>query len=484
MSTTPVTSYTSLALPGISGYDFSSIIQAMVNNYSLPLNQMNSKKSALETKQNAWRDINTRMSALETTLNKLRDSSTWNAAKATSSKTDLLTATGTSGALAGTYNIKIQQTALAQTVASDVWAVDGPNASLNMGGGTFEIKVGEETKTVSVRSNAGLEDIARAINDAKAGVNASVVKVGDGYRLALTSTETGVEKQASFKDVSSNVLEVLGVLDDLGDAKNVMQEARDAMITINGIEGITSSSNTFTDAIKGVTLELTGDVSDTVVTVKVEADTSKAEEAIQAFVDQYNSVIAFLNDKTKFEYDAGAGKVKAKGDLFGDPMVNAVRERLRGILSSDLGVGSGNAFTILAEVGISTSSMNFGKDGMLEFDKTKFRAAMEKDSQSVINLLGGGTGDMAAKGLGNVMKDYVRDQIMTDGRIASTLKSYTNQLKDVNDRITAFTKRIETYTERTKLQFARLETLLAKLEEQNQSFQMQLSQLTALQGMK
>ena len=41
--------YARLALPGLSGYDFSGIVDAMVQNYSLPLNRMQEKQSTLET---------------------------------------------------------------------------------------------------------------------------------------------------------------------------------------------------------------------------------------------------------------------------------------------------------------------------------------------------------------------------------------------------------------------------------------------------
>jgi len=589
MSTNPVTQYTSMALPGISGYDFSSIIKAMVDNYSLPLNQMNTAKSALETKKNAWRDINTRMSSLESTLSKLRDSATWNATKATSSKPDVLSVFSAAGAASGIYNIKIQQTATAQTVQSDIQT--SATESLKLAPDTVTINVGSganaKSTSVFIGADASLNDIAAAINGTGSGVSASVVKVKngdkDGYRLTLTSTETGAENTASFSgsifqsigvltptitvkddvDAQGNILEkgsdrilsdlsgsfqigvdinnlatitinkdkslnqiaaeinaqtggavqatvwaegdgsytmtlapsaggsaliakdlddghVLGQLGFTNAIKegNLVQSAQDAMITVNGVDSIVSSSNTFKDAIKGVTLTIMDTAADTTVTVKVSADQSQAEAAIQSFVDQYNSMVAFLNEKTKLEFESGSNTISAKGDLFGDPMVNAIRDRLRGMLSGDLGVGSDTAFTRLSQIGLTTSSENFGKSGTLVFDKTKFNEAMSKDAQSVINLLGGGSGGLASAGLANVMGSYVHDQATTGGRLSKTIASYDTRLGDLNTRITDFNRRIEIYTERTKLQFTRLETLLSKMEEQNQSFLLQLSQLS------
>jgi flagellar hook-associated protein 2 len=98
-------SISNISLPGISGYDFSSIVSAMVNNYSLPLTQMQKTQTSLETKKNAWRDINTRLSALENTLDKLRQTSTWSATSATTSNSEILGVKSSSGTVKGNYNM-------------------------------------------------------------------------------------------------------------------------------------------------------------------------------------------------------------------------------------------------------------------------------------------------------------------------------------------------------------------------------------------
>ncbi|MCL1852472.1 MAG: flagellar filament capping protein FliD [Peptococcaceae bacterium] len=473
---TPI-NYTQMSLAGISGYDFSGITQAMVNNYSLPLNQLNDSQKALETKKNAWRDINTRMASLEKILDKLRDPATWKATKATSSNPNAVAATSTSGAMNGTYNIVVTQTALAQTVTGDAQSVAAANTGLGMGAGTISVQVGETVKDISISANASLQDIAQAINDAKAGVDATVVKTGDGFRLALISKETGVEKAAQFSDTSGNILESIGVLDSVGGAKNVTQTARDAVISVNGLNDITSSNNVFNDVIKGVTLELTGATAGSTVTVKIEADASAAEETIKSFVDQYNSLNAFLNEKTQYNPDT-----KIKGELFADPMVNSLRSQLRSMLSGDFGMDGEGGFSHLSQVGLSTSSVNFGKEGMLEFNAEKFNKAMAEDPEGVMNFLGGGSGDMAAKGLASTYKAFVHDYIMADGRLSKTIKSYDNQLADVKRRIEDFNQRIEEYTKNIKLKFARLEAMLANLDGQRESIAAQMSQLSALKS--
>ncbi len=123
-----------IALPGLSGYDFSGIVDMMVNNYSLPLNQMEQKKGILETKKNAWRDINTRLSALENTLDKLRQSTTWSTTSSSSSNSEILSVTSAPGTVKGNYNIKVTQVALAQTAISDIVNVEKSSDSTGFDG--------------------------------------------------------------------------------------------------------------------------------------------------------------------------------------------------------------------------------------------------------------------------------------------------------------------------------------------------------------
>ncbi len=93
--------------------------------------------------------------------------------------------------------------------------------------------------------------------------------------------------------------------------------------------------------------------------VKVSADYSEAQKAVQAFVDQYNSVMAFIQDKLKYDKDT-----KAKGDLFADPTLQGIQSRLRNMVAGSMNNPTG-PFKILAEIGITTSSDNFGKSASL-----------------------------------------------------------------------------------------------------------------------
>ena len=474
-------SISNLALPGLSGYDFSSVIDMMVRNYSLPLNRMTDKKSVLETQKDAWRDVNTRLSSLENALDKLRTTTTWTGTSASSSNSEILSASGSAGAVKGTYNIKVLQTAAAQTVASDVQNLADMSASTALAAGSFEIVVGDKSATINVAAGASLKTIADSINNAAIGVDASVIKVEGGYRLALASSETGTEKAAQFTDVQGAVLKSLGVTHS--GTLNISQEARNASLEINGISNISSQSNKVTTAIPGVTLNLNQENPGTTVIFKINADYSTAQAAVKSFVDQYNSTMSFIENKLIFN-----NETKVKGDLLGDPVLQSIQSRLRNMVSANMNNLSG-AYKILADVGLSTSADNFGKSASLTFDTSKFNKALEENFASVANMFGADVGGVTlnressssqpAQGLANIMKEYLRPMVMFQGTLDKTVNSYNRQIDQVKDEMEAFNKRLIDYAEKTRLKFSRLETQLSALSSESQWLEGQLNAMNA-----
>lgn len=460
----------SLALSGISGYDFSGITEMLIANYSRPLDTMQEKISTLGAKKKAWQDLNTRLSALEGTLADLKKTSTWTGTSATSNNTNILTATGSSSALQGTYNITVNNLAVARTVASSVHNVASADASVTtLTGGTFQMQVGTKTVDIAVEDGASLKDIADSINNSKVGANASVVKVDGGYQLAIVSGKTGVENQFTFPG-GTTILEQLGVIDSVTGTLNVVQEAEDAQLTINGIS-VSSASNTVTTAIDGLTLTLNEESPTTPVRVTVAADYTKTQETVQKFVDQYNSLMTLIEKDLAYNQDTGS-----KGALYADPAVQAIQSRLRQMVSSSMGFETGT-FKLLSDVGISTSKDNFGKSAVLTFNTTEFMEAIEKDADSVANLFGAPAGGVTpikestetekAQGLANLLGEYLDPYLEYGGVLDETEESYTRQITDMEDRMEDFQRKIDAYAERTTLKFAALESQLSALSSQN-----------------
>jgi flagellar capping protein FliD len=159
------------------------------------------------------------------------------------------------------------------------------------------------------------------------------------------------------------------------------KNAQDAVVTIDGTT-ITKAANKITDAIQGVTLNLTQVDATNAVTVSVSSDSSAASEKIKNFVSAYNDVNKFLNDQFTFD-----PKTKKSGVLLADASVRAVQSLLKRIVTGSIpGLTSGKSN--LSQIGITSDS----KTGVLSVDDSKLSAAISSDPSGVQRLfLGIGT---------------------------------------------------------------------------------------------
>jgi flagellar hook-associated protein 2 len=159
------------------------------------------------------------------------------------------------------------------------------------------------------------------------------------------------------------------------------QSAQDAIVKIDNTT-VTKSSNTITDAIQGVTLNLTQVDTSNSVTLSVSSDSAGLSEKIKNFVSAYNDVNKFLTDQFTFD-----PKVKKAGALLADSSVRAVQKLLKDVVSGSIpGLASGKAN--LSQVGITSDS----KTGTLKVDDSKLSAAITSDPDGVRRLfLGIGT---------------------------------------------------------------------------------------------
>ena len=468
------------ALSGLSGYDFSGIVDSLVSVYKIPESAMVASQAKVQTTSDAWKDVNTRMAALEATLTGLSDSSTWTSTKASTSNSSIVSATTGISAVKGSYDIHVDNIAKTQTVASASQGVASGTTATAVTAGIFNITIGLVDTPISVKANSSLQDIADSINNSKIGVSASVIKVNDGYKIAINSTKTGLANAASYADtLGGTSLSDLGIV-NLG-TLNETQQAKDASLTINGVTGVSSASNTITSAILGVTLNISGAdaLPDTVTTINVTADTSVPQAKIQGFIDQYNSTMSFI--ETKMSYDSAT---KTAGDLFGDQTLQGMQEHLRNMVSGSF--GTNGKYSILSSIGITTSSANFGKDASLTLDSAKFAAAMTDDPDSIANMFGAPAGGVtpskdavSGQGVANILENYLHPMLMFGGSFANRQSGYTTQIADYKTRITDFEAKATTYQATQKAKFAALETALSAITAQGTSLTSMLKSLDA-----
>lgn len=372
-----------------SGLDISGIITALVDAEKVPQEtQLNKREAELNAQISAFGTLKSQVSAIDAAVSKLSSASTFNSYTATSSDTSVFTATPTALAESGTYNITVTNQAQSHTLASTAYT------SVNdaVGTGTLTIKFGssvydadadmwtppfvedstlsEVTITVD-SSNNTVSSLRDYINAGDYGISASIVNDGTGYRLLLTS-ETGAKNSMEITVDDDDGLDAdlsgLSTFAFNNSATNATQTiaAADAQLVINGLS-VSSTTNTLTEAIPGVTLNLTGSDPGNAKTLTVTKDTGSVKADIQALVDAYND---FNESVQKLTAYVSPGS-EDNGVLLGDVTVRSIQSQIRATMLSQVS-GLTGSVTALADLGILSNQ----NTGQLEVDESKLNKAI------------------------------------------------------------------------------------------------------------
>ena len=383
-----------------SGLDVNSIVSQLMQVERQPLQAMQAKQSALQAKISAFGALKNTYAAIGDAAAKLAVSGAFKTVAATSSDTSAVGVTAGAGAgvtaAPGTYSIEVTALAQAQKLTSAAFAAPDGTA----GSGTLQIQMGafaagvftpnpdKAALTVTIGPGqstwAGVRD---AINATGAGVRASIIHDGNGYRLALASTDSGSANslRITVADDDANPLDNAGLsqlaYDPAGGAgtgKNLVQTsaARDATLTIDGIS-VVKPSNTVSDAISGVTLNLAKLTAGTPVTVSITPDASAAKSALDALVANFNSFQTSVKSLTGFN-----PQTKTGGLLPGDASARSLLEDLKTALTRAL-PGLAGQPSSLSQIGLT-----FQKNGMLALDAAVFNKAFANPAANLASLFG------------------------------------------------------------------------------------------------
>ena len=439
-----------------TGIDTESLIAKLLSVERQPVSLLETRKVKLQAQSTSFKDLNTKLLALKSRASVLLKPETLLPRSVTSSEDSVATATAAAGSTQGTFTLTT--TALARnSIASAATTVPGLTSAVTAGPGTFEFKLGATGAVVSLPLTASttLNDLVKAINDANAGVQATAVNVGTtaspAFKLTVSSTATG----AANDIVIVNDGTTLGVTNT--------QPATDAAFTIAGIGSFTRSTNTFSDAIDGISITLKAPSGTTDLVVAV--DKGGLQSRVQLLLDAYNDVIRTIDSQMSGGKDQNG--TLTPGAFTGD----AVPQQLRRTLSATIaGFGAGT-LKGLVEIGVKTE-----KDGTLTLDAAKFQSAMA-DPKAVSDLL---AGTSAKGGIADALDAVVATATKAiSGTIAARQDGITATIKSVQQQIDRSLKRLETSERLLRAKFSSLEVIMAKIQTSGDFLTQQLSALKA-----
>ncbi len=426
----------------VSGIDYDTIIQQLVNVKSLPVDQLISDKKTLEHAQSSYTTLAARITDLETAANDLRSSTGFDSFTASSSATAILDASATTTALAGSSVIVVNALAQSHKIAAD--GVAASTTVVASAAGSFNFTVGTGTmQSVAVDATTTITGLSDAINALNTGVSASVVNDGTSYRLVLTAKSTGIANQITINQNDTTLA-----------FNTTLQAAQDASITVDGL-AVTRSSNTISDVLTGVTLNLKSTGASAPVTVTTTRDVGEIEKKVVALVDRYNAVMSYIKSNNRYDIDTKTG-----GTLFGDPVARSIEDELSRIMTSAIS-GLPNTMNRLLHAGVTRDST-----GVMSLNSTTLKDALNANYDDVVNLFVEGT---STSGFGKLIYDLAKSMNdSVDGRVTKKQEGLGDHIASLVVNINQKEQELSDYEATLRVRFSLLESTLAGLKAQGQ----------------
>ena len=431
-----------------TGLDANSIVSKLMSLEQMPLTAMKAKNSTYSAKLSSYGQLKSALSTLQTAAKTLADPNKLGAFLATATDTSIFQAQASMFASAGTYSIEVIRLASAQKRFSDT-----AYASTDVfGSGSLLFNVGGVDKVVDLTGSNSLVDIRAAINGANIGVTATIISGDAGDRLVLTGNTSG--SAGAFTLTVDSTDTNLQSLANFNLANPFNSDAQDAQARIDG-ELVTSSSNTLSTALTGLTLTLTK-VGTTELTVA--RDTSKVTEAVNAFVKAFNDAITRIKSDSTYDATTKTGK-----PLNAESTIRTVMQMLNDARSRTPASLVGGQFETLSALGISIQ-----KDGLLAVNSTKLQESINASSADVQKTLGA---------YGTAFSNALEQVVGTTGLIANRVDGLNRSVRLLQADQERLEFRLSNIEKRYRAQFTALDTLVSSLQTTGSYLSQQLASL-------
>ena len=412
-----------------SGLDLESLVTKLVQAESGPLTRLQTQASSYQSTLSALGSLSSKLSSLQTAAKALVPSGTLSSlskfASFTTASTDttVATATASTGAVAGSYSLTVNSLATADKYMSSAAPTVSTGDTLSF---TFAGSSSKNTTITLDSTNNTLSGLRDAINKADIGVSATIVNGSSGAQLILKGT-TGSDNGFTLGGTLSSSL-------------THTETATNASFELNGV-AVTSSGNSNTTALSGVTLNLakTG-----TTTLNITQDiATNLTSSLNSFVTAYNSANSLMKTQGAYNSDTGVA-----GALQGNSTLSAAKSSLRNITYTS-SVTSGSTTYRLSDIGISVAS-----DGTMSLDTTKLNKALTSNPNLTTDLVAS-FGKSVSTSLDNV--------IGTSGSITNATTNLNTRITQNSNQQEIAQTRLDAIEARYRKQFTALDTLISSM---------------------
>jgi flagellar hook-associated protein 2 len=361
-----------------SSSEITSLVSQLETRLDAPITVEQDQVKTDQAQISALGSVQGALSSLSSALSKISDPSSIDSMQATVSNSNATASAGAS-AVSGSYTLSNIVLAKPQELLSKPYTSGSAELGSSAGTVTFTF-AGGTTATVDVASgSASISGIAKAINEADAGVSASVIQTGSGAYLSLQGGETGTSESFSVSGTGS----LAGLSYSTGGSSSTLslaQAARDAQFDLNGAL-VVESSNANLSVVQGLTINLTASGS---ANIKVAASTEDLSSALSSFATQFNNAVSVIAKETEYKAatsssasTSGSSSAAEVGPLLGDITVEQLSQALLSTIASAGGSG----------VSAASIGLTLGSTGSLTFSSAALASAYAKNPTAVNNLV-------------------------------------------------------------------------------------------------
>lgn len=422
-----------------SGLDIETIVTQLMSLERRPLVNLQRKESEAQAQISAFGSLKSAVSSFRDAMGKLGTADKFKIFTPVSSDESILTATATSSAAGGSYNLDVQRLAQNHKQGSSAFA---PGTSFGgAGGDSLTLTVNGNASTIDLSTAVDLAGVRDAINGASdnPGVTATIINDGSNEHLVITADESGYDQrlELSYGGSINAATFNFGTLnqDDTGATLADLTQL-DASFSVDGI-AITAASNQAAGVVDGLTFDLKGVGKST---LSVDRDTDSIEASAQEFVDAYNAVLQKVDELKS-------------GTLGSDSSLRSIVSQFRSVLNTSAS-GLTGAYSSLSEIGITTN-----KDtGELELDASKFSNALDTDFSAVSDVF-----TDTGSGYSTRFIDVADGMLQTEGLLNSRVDTLNTRVRGYQNQQSSMEANLILKEKSMRAQYAALDSLIGSL---------------------
>ena len=430
-----------IRMSGVGGGFDPKLVDQLIEAEKIPIESAKKRKEKFTTEKKEIEKLNGFITELDSTLNSLKSRADFFKMKVDSSHPDIMDGICKADALIGTYEFEVRGVARSDKQLAYGFPDKDQTA---VGFGYLEVEREDMGPAeITIEPGSTLQDVARQINDAEAGVRAMVVNTKynpDSFRLLVVSEKSGKEARIKL-DEDTTFLEFQNQV--VGQDLDVLFED----------VPVSDTDNVLDELVDGVTFNVKRAEPGTRIQINIAHDIDKTIESIKTFVDKYNQLSSYGH--SQYQEDPQTGK---RGVLAGDQSLSTVLRGVQSVIGNSR-TNSGK-FQTLADIGITTDP----KTGALKMDDAKVKSALSDDYEGVARLfIRGRDGTGVAEAMADKLKS-LRDP--GSGAVKSRLRALDNIIKSQDEDIERRERQAESKGEMIRRRFASLDGQIANMKSQ------------------